>query len=98
MKKELKVGLFLGLGFLLTGMIVFLVGDNRGAFDRKVHFKTAFKDVAGLKAGAPVRMGGVDIGSVGQVGYAEESKDQRIHVSLSVVKRESGRVRTDSVA
>src|SRR5260370_24510218 len=96
--REFKVGLFVIFGLSLTMLAVFLVGDIRRLWDRKVEYGTAFEDVAGLKPGAPVRMGGLDIGTVTRVGHDRDLADTRIYVQMSIIKREAARIRTDSVA
>jgi phospholipid/cholesterol/gamma-HCH transport system substrate-binding protein len=98
MSRQIKVGLFVILGLLLTMISVFLIGDTKRLWEPKVDYHAAFQDVAGLKPGAPVRMGGVDIGSVTGVGHGENPGDARIYVSLSISKKEGSRIRTDSLA
>jgi phospholipid/cholesterol/gamma-HCH transport system substrate-binding protein len=98
MEKSIKVGIFVLAGLVLSGLAVFLIGENRNLWDPKVYYRAAFTDVAGLKPGAPVRMGGVDIGTVAQVGHDGDPRDTRIYVKLDVVKREAPRVREDTVA
>ncbi len=97
MNRQLKVGIFVTAGIVLFSVTMFLIGDGRRVWDRKVQYQTTFKHVAGLKPGAPVRMGGYDIGTVKSVGYAESQADALIHVTLSVSKVESVRVRADSL-
>jgi phospholipid/cholesterol/gamma-HCH transport system substrate-binding protein len=96
--REVKVGLFVFLGFLGAVAIIFLIGDNRSLFDPKVPFRAEFEDVQGVKPGSTVRMGGVDIGSVSKVQYPEDPGETRISVSLSIVRREAPRIRTSSLA
>jgi len=98
MSKSIKVGIFVLLGLVLVGVVVFMIGENRNLWDPKVGYQAAFNDVAGLKPGAPVRMGGVDVGSVTDVGHSSKADDPRIYVTLSVVKRESSRIREDTIA
>ncbi len=98
MARELKVGLFVILGLALMGAAVFIIGDTRRLWESKVGYRAAFRDVAGLKPGAPVRMGGLDIGSVTSVGHEGDPGDARIFVGMSIVKQEATRIRTDSVA
>src|SRR5262245_24529566 len=43
-------------------------------------------------------MGGVDVGTVASVSYSDDSKDSRLHITLSIVKTEARRIRQDSVA
>ncbi len=98
MTRQLKVGLFVIMGLALTMVGVFLIGDTRGLWQPKVQYRTAFHDVAGLKPGAPVRMGGLDIGGVTGVDHSSNSGDARVFVSMSISKKEAPRIRADSVA
>jgi phospholipid/cholesterol/gamma-HCH transport system substrate-binding protein len=99
MSRQLKVGLFVIFGILLTMLAVFLIGDTRQLWESKVHYAAAFHDVAGLKPGAPVRMGGVDVGGVTDVGHDPNNpQDTRIFVRLSITRKESGRIKSDTVA
>lgn len=94
----IKVGLFVFLGIILAGIAVFLIGDNRRVWDRKVVYHAKFLDVAGLKSGSPVRLGGVDVGSVTAVHHAESPKDRYIYVTLAVSRSESKFVKPDTEA
>jgi phospholipid/cholesterol/gamma-HCH transport system substrate-binding protein len=98
MTRQVKVGLFVILGLTLTMVAVFLIGNTRGLWQSKVTYMTAFQDVAGLKPGAPVRMGGLDIGAVTGVGHGTNPGDPRVFVSLAISTKESARIRVDSVA
>jgi phospholipid/cholesterol/gamma-HCH transport system substrate-binding protein len=98
MSKQFKVGLFVIAGLVLMGLGVFLIGNTRQLWEPKMNYRTAFNDVAGLKPGAPVRMGGLDVGQVTGLHHGSDPKDGRIFVSLAVEKKESLRIRTDSVA
>ena len=98
MGRSIKVGLFVLAGLVVLTAIVFMVGENRHVWDKKVKYEAAFGDVAGLKPGAPVRMGGVDIGAVTDVSHKADPLDPRIYVTLSVIKDESERIRDDTVA
>jgi phospholipid/cholesterol/gamma-HCH transport system substrate-binding protein len=97
MKRNIQVGLFVLAGLFFTGLVIFLIGDERRLFEKRVAYTSTFKDVQGLKPGAPIRMGGVDIGSVDEVGYGKDPGDTTIYVHLSIVRSESGRIKTDSV-
>ena len=94
--RDLKVGAFVLAGLLFSVVVIFLIGDERRLFSSSVVFKTKFADVQGLKAGAPIRMGGIDIGHVENVGYGKDPTDSTVYVSLDIVESESGRIRTDS--
>jgi phospholipid/cholesterol/gamma-HCH transport system substrate-binding protein len=94
--RDLKVGLFVLAGLLFSAVVIFLIGDERRLFSSSVPFKTRFSDVQGLKAGAPIQMGGIDIGHVESVGYGKDPTDATVYVTLDVVSSEAGRVRSDS--
>ena len=70
--REIKVGAFVLAGLAATGGVIFLIGEERQLFSDKQHFEVTFKDVQGLRRGSPVRMGGVDIGTVDRVDYGAE--------------------------
>ncbi len=96
--REVKVGIFVLLGLGLTMVGIFVIGGARRLWEPRVGYRTAFHDVAGLKPGAPVRMGGLDIGEVKSVGHDGDVNDARIFVRMSLVKAEATRVRADTVA
>ena len=96
--REVKVGAFVLAGLCVVGLVIFLIGEERRAFAKKETYYTVFEDVQGLRRGSPVRMGGVDIGSVSEVAYGENAKDSRIFVHMMIVQSEARRIRTDSAA
>ncbi len=98
MGKQLRVGIFVLVGLALMTAIIFMIGESRQVWARKITYQATFADVAGLKAGAPVRMGGVDVGSVTSVQHSDEVSDSRIHVKIALVRSETGRIHTDTVA
>jgi phospholipid/cholesterol/gamma-HCH transport system substrate-binding protein len=95
--RDIKVGLFVLAGLLFSALVIFLIGDERRLFSSSVDYTARFTDVQGLKTGASIRMGGIDIGHVASVGYGKDAKDSTIYVTLKVVEREAGRIKTDSV-
>lgn len=94
-KREVKVGIFVLIGMIVAGAIIFMIGDERRVFDKHYRLHAAFEDVAGLKPGAPVRMGGVDVGTVENVKFVDPH-DKRLHVYFTIVRVAYERVRDDS--
>ena len=80
MSRSIKVGIFVLAGIILAGVATFMIGDTEQLWNRKVEYVAAFADVAGLKPGSPVSMGGVDVGRVGTVAHAADVNDRRIYV------------------
>jgi phospholipid/cholesterol/gamma-HCH transport system substrate-binding protein len=98
MTRQLKVGIFVIFGLVLTMVAIFLIGDTRGLWQAKTSYRTAFDDVAGLKPGAPIRMGGVDIGAVTGLGHGSNANDARAFVTMNINRKEAPRIKTDTVA
>src|SRR5580658_1100260 len=98
MSRELKVGIFVVFGVALVVLTVVIIGSTRRLWEPKLDYRAAFDDVAGLRPGAPVRMGGFDIGSVTEVGHDRNANDSHIYVKMVIVKTEAGRIHADSVA
>jgi phospholipid/cholesterol/gamma-HCH transport system substrate-binding protein len=98
MSRQLRVGIFVVFGLVLMMACVFLIGSARQLWEPKVDFVTAFADVAGLKPGAPVRMGGFDIGQVTGVDYGNDPKDPRLFVKMAIEKKWADRIRSDALA
>jgi len=96
--REIKVGAFVLAGLIVVGLVIFMIGEERQLFSSRVEYRTSFEDVEGLRRGSPVRMGGVDVGSVSSVSYSEQEKDTTIYVILNISENESKRIRKDSRA
>lgn len=96
--REVKVGLFVLTGFVLLSVVVFLIGDERSLFEPKEGYVAVFDDVEGLKRGSPVRMGGIDVGSVRSIEYSEKVDDKQLYVKMSIVANAATRIREDSRA
>jgi phospholipid/cholesterol/gamma-HCH transport system substrate-binding protein len=98
MSRQFKVGLFVIAGLALTMVAVFLIGSTSQLWTPKVAYQTAFQDVAGLKPGSPVRMGGLDVGDVTRVDHGANVNDTRIFVHMEISRKEAIRIKTDTVA
>jgi len=97
--RTLKVGVVAAGALVLSIIAVFLIGENRRAWDSKVTYVARFKDVGGLKPGSPVRLGGIDVGSVTAVRHDEtKPEDPLIYVVIAVAKNEAARVKPDTKA
>ena len=64
---ELKIGLVTAFAIVMAMLLIFLLSGEGGFFWQRYSLKTVFPNVAGLKAGAPVRLAGVEVGSVSEV-------------------------------
>jgi phospholipid/cholesterol/gamma-HCH transport system substrate-binding protein len=91
---ELKLGLIAIVALGLAMLLIFLLGSAGGFFWQRYSLKVLFDDVAGLKAGAPVRIAGVDVGSVSTLDFIGE----RVEVIIEIAEEHRNRVTTESVA
>ena len=79
---ELKIGLITVVAVIMTAVLVFMLSGEGGFFWQRYSLKTVFTDVAGLKPGAPVRVAGVEVGAVTEVGFVGD----RVEVVMEVNK------------
>ena len=93
MTKEKRVGVFVAAGILIMAVGVFLIGENRKFWQRKITYSAIYSNVAGLRPGSPVAMGGVDVGTVSKVKYSDDPKDPHIYVQIEVVREQGERIR-----
>ncbi len=64
---ELKFGLISVFALVMAGLLIFAVGGGGGFFWQNYPLKVKFGNVAGLMAGSPVRVAGVEVGTVDHV-------------------------------
>jgi phospholipid/cholesterol/gamma-HCH transport system substrate-binding protein len=91
---ELKVGLVALTALGLAMMLIFTMGSAGGFFWQRYSLKILFDDVAGLKAGAPVRIAGVAVGSVSELQFVGD----RVEVIVELAREHQSRVTTNSRA
>jgi len=91
---ELKIGLVSIFALVMAGLLIFLLSGEGGFFWQRYGIKTVFGNVAGLKPGAPVRLAGVEIGSVKEVQFTGD----RVEVVMEIRKKDAPRITTSSVA
>ena len=91
---ELKIGLVTVFALVMATVMIFLLSGEGGFFWQRYSLKTMFSNVAGLKAGAPVRVAGVEVGSVTSVALAGD----RVEVVIEINRDMQPRVTNTSMA
>src|SRR6266545_270075 len=81
---ELKIGVLTIVAIVIAGVLIFALTGSRGFFWQRYHLKTRFATVAGLATGSPVRVGGVEVGSVKSVQFAGDQIDVTFDVKKDV--------------
>jgi phospholipid/cholesterol/gamma-HCH transport system substrate-binding protein len=95
-KVNVRVGLFLAFGILVAGFAIFAIGSQSGMFESKTTLYAYFSDVSGLVQGAPVRLAGLDVGTVSNIEFAPPPRSEA-RVTMKIKTRYLHRVRRDTV-
>ncbi len=94
---ELRVGGLLLVSLAILALTVLYVGGGGlSPFAGTYTLRALMADVNGLKPGAPVRVGGLDVGSVTKVGFGAEGGRGLVEVVLRLDERARSRVTTES--
>jgi phospholipid/cholesterol/gamma-HCH transport system substrate-binding protein len=91
---ELKIGILAVAALVLAAMLILAVGGQGGFAWQRYELKTKFADVKGLKSGAVVRVAGVEVGKVTDVGLV----GSEVEVTLEVNEENQQRITTESRA
>jgi phospholipid/cholesterol/gamma-HCH transport system substrate-binding protein len=91
---ELKIGLVSIFAIVMATTLIFLLSGSGGFFWQRYSLKTVFVNIAGLKEGAPVRVAGVEVGSVSELNFIGD----RVEVVMEVNREHQSRITSTSVA
>src|SRR5436189_4919462 len=91
---ELRIGVITIVAIAIAAALIFSLIGASGFFWQRYPLKTRFPNVAGLAAGSPVRVAGVEVGTVKAVAFAGEQVD----VMFEVKKDQRPRITDKSVA
>ncbi len=95
---EKRVGLFFALGLAILLVVIEMVG-REGLFRRGYHLRARFDRVTGLRVGDPVKLAGVDVGSVSNLETLERKVEAllRIHQGILVRKDATATIKQTSI-
>jgi phospholipid/cholesterol/gamma-HCH transport system substrate-binding protein len=91
---ELRVGLLVIVSLAILAFTALVIGTG-SPFAKTYRVKALMKDVNGLKPSAPVRVGGVEVGTVEEVAFAEGAGGM-VEVTMKLDRRVQGRITTES--
>lgn len=91
---ELKVGVLTIVAVTIAAVLIFSLTGTKGFAWQRYTLKTRFTNVAGLAAGSPVRIAGVEVGTVTDVTLV----DDRVEVVFQVNQKNRSLITTNSVA
>jgi len=91
---ELKIGIVSVVALVIASFLIFMVSGSGGFFWQRYGLKTVFPDIQGLKVGAPVRVAGVEIGSVKKIDFIGD----KVEVAMEVGQEQMERITDRSTA
>jgi phospholipid/cholesterol/gamma-HCH transport system substrate-binding protein len=91
---ELKTGILTITAAVIAAVMIFSLTGGRGFSWQRYTLKTKFPNVAGLAKGSPVRVAGVEVGTVTGIGFTNE----QVEVTFEVKKDQRERITDKSVA
>lgn len=91
---ELKIGILAVFALVMAAVLIFAVGGT-GFLTKTYYLNARFKDVGGLKEGAVVRAGGVEVGTVKGVEFGSGAD---VLVSMRLEQKIQSRITTESRA
>jgi len=89
MNKEIIAGIFLLTGIIVIVISIFVLGAKTGFGEAKYYINVIFSDVGGLRVGAPVRLAGVDVGTVIDIEFIRTpiAGNKQVRVSLGILNK-----------
>ncbi|MDZ4786986.1 MAG: MlaD family protein [bacterium] len=93
----IKAGIFI-FGALIAFIVgVLILGKERHIFSRQSQYFSTFKDVSGLSEGAPVRLGGINVGRISKIAFSTNLSERRVQTTLLLDNKFLDRIREDSI-
>jgi phospholipid/cholesterol/gamma-HCH transport system substrate-binding protein len=92
----MRVGVLLLASLAVAVFAIFFIGKETSLFSLKNEYFIRFQSVSGLKAGNPVQLNGVEVGTVERVILPEDPDESTIQVWITIERRYAERVRQDS--
>lgn len=90
------IGVFVTVGIVLFGAVLFLIGNQHQAFRRHVDFYTTFINVDGIAKGSKVKVHGMDAGTVEKIDIPSNPAEP-FRLELHVDEQLHGLIREDSI-
>jgi phospholipid/cholesterol/gamma-HCH transport system substrate-binding protein len=91
---ELRIGVLTIVALVIGAVLIFTLTGTRGFSWQRYTLKARFGNVAGLAAGSPVRVAGVEVGTV----TAMEFADAQVDVTFELKKSLRERITDQSIA
>ncbi len=84
LKNQIKVGIFVVLGVIMTMGSIFMLGANKSLFSKFTHLYAEFENVQGLARGSVVSLSGVVIGNIESIDFVKERNLLRVDMKIEI--------------
>jgi phospholipid/cholesterol/gamma-HCH transport system substrate-binding protein len=86
--KQMGAGIFFIFCVMLIVVVVFVLGTGKGFAESKFTMTVLFRKVGGLNVGAPVRVSGVNVGTVSDISFLDqEIAGRSVKVQLRLLEK-----------
>ncbi len=96
--QDVTVGAVFALALIIVALAVMVVGGDSALWFKRIQYSVVFDHASGLLVGAPVRMAGVEIGTVTAIDLPTDPGESGIDVHIGIDPVYAERVRGDSRA
>lgn len=96
--RDLSVGVVVTVAAVIFAVGIFSIGSEQRLWTRKATYRLLLPSTEGLQTGAPVRLAGVQVGTVTRIVLPTDPNRRDIEVEFSVDRAVTTRVRADSTA
>ena len=96
--RMIRVGITVVVALVLAMAGTFLIGREQQFWERKASYEIRFTRINGLRVGSVVSLTGVDIGSVDDISFPENSSANFLAVKVRLSRSAALRIREDSTA
>ena len=94
---QLQVGIFaLICGIILLWVILF-AGNGLKAVQNRFTVQTVIDSASGLKSGDPVRLAGIEVGTIKTVEFVRQNGVEKVRIQLNLNQQAAQRVKSDSI-
>jgi len=95
---SLSVGVFVLLALVALAAGILSLGAETGLFRSQYRVTAHFSNVLGLLPGAPVWLGGKEVGRVQRISFETMSAERPVRVEMQIDEAVQDRIRDDSVS
>jgi phospholipid/cholesterol/gamma-HCH transport system substrate-binding protein len=92
-----RLGIFIFIGSTLLVIGIFMLGNKEALFKPTFNVKAYFRNIEGLRNGAPVRLSGIDVGAVNNIQVVGDTIS-KIEVSMRLLTEIDHFIRVDTQA